>query len=105
MFGLLHSVQIFVFFKSIGLGGLLGLISFILSLLRCFLPHVRIVLFLEDVLFFILSAVFTFLFLFSYNAGIPRLYVFVGEAVGFLVLGIVLRSILVAFYRPGRGKT
>ena len=99
MFGLLHSVKIFVFLKSIGLGTLLGAVYLLNAGVRYLIPHRAAAVFLEDICFFVLCAVLTFLFLFQYNAGVPRGYVFFGEGIGFLIAATVLRSVMLAFLR------
>ena len=99
MFGLLHSVQIFIFFKSVGLGILLGGFYLLFSAFRYFFSHIWFAVFAEDILFFIVFAVTTFLFLFVYNAGIPRFYVFVGESVGLFLAGTVFRGVFRALLR------
>ena len=103
MFGLLHSVQVFILLKSVGLGMLFGLLWLLFDAFRRFVPHVWAAVMAEDVLFFCVAAVLTFLFLFAYNAGIPRLYVFFGEAAGLLLCGAVFRGVFVPL-RAKRGN-
>lgn len=82
MFGLPHSVQILLFFKSLGLGMATGFCCLFFCLLRGLLPHRSVAVFFEDILFFCLSALLFYYFLFTYNAGIPRLYLLAGDFFG-----------------------
>ena len=104
MFGLRYGVQIFIFFKSVGLGLLLGTFYLLLSGVRLLRPHTAAAVLVHDFFFFVVCAVFTFLFLFAYNAGIPRGYVFFGEGTGLLLAGTVLRSVFRALVRACAGR-
>lgn len=99
MFGLPYSVQIFIFLKSIGLGVLFGAFFLLFSAVRFVIPHTAAAVFIEDLFFFCVCAVCTFLFLFAYNAGIPRFYVFFGESIGLLLAGTVLRGVFYAVFQ------
>ena len=83
MFGLPHSVQIFLFFKSVGLGTVTGALFLLFRLLRGLVPHHWIAVFFEDLLLCCFSSLLLFYFLFTCNAGIPRFYLLCGDAVGF----------------------
>ena len=82
MIGISNAVPIFIFIKSIGAGFLIGAVFELTSLIRALgRKSVPTVVF-ADLLFFFLSALITFLFLLWLNVGIPRAYVFFGEAFG-----------------------
>ncbi len=82
MFGVAHSFYLSVFAKSVGMGFLLGALYCAFMLLRrCGLRRTGAVI-AEDILFFLLCAVFTFLFVFDVNAGKARFYIFAGEGIG-----------------------
>lgn len=82
MFGLPHAVQFFLFFKSLGLGMVTGFVCLFFCLLRGLIPHKSVAVFFEDVLFFCVSALLLYYFLFTCNAGIPRLYLLAGDFSG-----------------------
>ena len=92
MFGVPHSVQVFLFLKSVGLGFATGGVYLPLRLLRRLVPHRSAAVFFEDVLFCGFAALLLFYFLFTYNAGVPRAYLLAGDALGFFLCYAFLRS-------------
>lgn len=83
--GFSHTVQLSVFLKSVGAGYVLGLLFFLMSFLNAIISKKDIFVFFRDLLFFISSAVFSFLFMLKYNAGIVRFYILAGELIGFIL--------------------
>ncbi len=83
MFGVAHSFYAFVFLKSVGIGFITGVLWFAFALYRRITGCGKIRTVLLDVLFFVIAAVITFLFLLDINAGVIRFYVFAGEGIGF----------------------
>lgn len=78
-----HIVQISVFLKSIGAGFVIGLLFSFFSVLNLIQGKNTVVVCIRDIIFFLISAVFTFLFALKYNAGIIRFYLVAGELIGF----------------------
>ena len=74
-----------LFLKSILLGGSFGLLYDALRITRIALPTARWVIFIEDVLFFLMSAVAAFFFLMRTIDGQVRFFIFIG-----ILLGAVL---------------
>ncbi len=100
--GYMHTVQLSVFIKSVGLGFLMGIIFSAVMFLNTVSGKRTFIVFLRDVLFFVSSAVLTFMFILEYNAGILRFYIFAGELIGFILFYIypaeILRRIFSSFY-------
>ena len=83
MYGVSHSFYLFVFLKCVGVGFLIGgIYLFFMSLRRVF-SFGKIFIVLQDLLFFIIAAIVTFLCMFYINAGVMRFYLFAGEGIGF----------------------
>mgnify|MGYP002623791278 CR=1 FL=1 len=86
MFGVSHTFSLFVFLKSIGIGYLLGCLYFGFKLLRFFGLRHAVLVFFQDILFFLISAIIVFLFVFEINAGVFRFYIFTGILVGYCIV-------------------
>lgn len=100
--GYMHTVQLSVFVKSVGLGFLMGILFSAVIFLNTVAGRRTLIVFLRDILFFVSASVFTFMFILEYNAGILRFYIFAGELIGFILFYIypaeILRRIFSAFY-------
>lgn len=90
------SSQAATFLLSVGAGVLLGLVYDLFKLLRMVLPPKPLLIFLQDVLFSVLAAFFTYLFILGFHAGELRGFIFVGEGCGFLVHHLLLSDFVVA---------
>jgi spore cortex biosynthesis protein YabQ len=86
MFGLGVAFQTDVFLKSLGVGALCGVLFAFFQGLRVLGLRSKAIVFVQDVSFFLIAGVLTFLFLLDVNFGVVRFYILVGEAVGFLIL-------------------
>lgn len=86
--GFEHTVQLSVFFKSIGMGYIMGLLYAAVMFFNAAGTKKIISVFLRDVLFFIVCTLFSFLFVLKFNAGITRFYTVVGEIMGFCIFYI-----------------
>ena len=89
MFGVRHSFTYFVFLKSAGVGYLLGLLYLLFQFLRLIGLSQSVAVFIQDVLYFCLSAVIVFLFVFEVNSGVFRFYILVGILMGFVLFRCV----------------
>ncbi|MBQ3537021.1 MAG: spore cortex biosynthesis protein YabQ [Clostridia bacterium] len=96
--GYMHTVQLSVFIKSVGLGFLIGVLFSVLMFFNTVFGKKTFTVFLRDVLFFVSSAVLTFMFILEYNAGILRFYIFAGELIGFILFYIYPAEILRRFF-------
>lgn len=92
---------------SLGAGFLLGLCYAMLMLLRAAVRHSAAAVAVEDVLFCVASAFFTFLFLLDYNSGVVRFYLIAAESAGFLAVrtavGKIIRKIQKNACKKGKG--
>ena len=86
--------QILTFLYSILLGFILCILYDVFRSLRKALPHGRVAVFFEDILFFSISAVITFLFLLARTGGGLRGYVFVGVLAGFVAFRLTLSRLI-----------
>jgi spore cortex biosynthesis protein YabQ len=87
------------FGRAILLGAFLCLIYDIIRLLRYFTDK-KTNTFLGDVLFFIISSVFTFSLLLSNTNGQLRLYIFVGIVIGFALFRLLISNLLFCIFKP-----
>lgn len=79
---------VLIFLESCALGFLLGAFYDVFRILRLSFPHPKVLVFVEDVLYFFLITVFSFIFVLMQNNGILR---------AFLLLGLLLGAILYFF--------
>lgn len=84
MYGILN-YQVCVFFYSILLGFFLGVVYDIFRLFRIIINTSNIWIFCQDILYFILSSLITFIFILTFNNGEFRLYVILGECIGWII--------------------
>lgn len=93
-YGVRNRLQTEIFLYAIGAGFLLGLFYAVLMLLRKLFRHHTGVVIAEDVLFCVLAAFFTFLFLFDFNNGRVRCNLILSELLGFLSVYLPFAKIL-----------
>lgn len=74
--------QISVVAYSVVLGAILGIIYDIFRTIRLFIDPKNLGMFIQDVIYFLLSGLITFLFVLIFNFGESRFYILAGEAVG-----------------------
>lgn len=91
------SGQVLIFFQSIVLGVIIGVFYEIFRIIRMAHENGRILIFFEDIIFFSVSSVVTFLFILTVNQGQIRFYIILGEIIGlttyFLTMGVVVNKI------------
>ena len=85
MFGVPHAVSAALFCESAGVGFGLALFSAFFILLRRIGLRAWGWVLAQDLTFFIVAAAVSYSFMFYRNAGVPRAYLFFGEALGFLI--------------------
>ena len=96
----IHSTdQTVTFMLSWALGGLLCAVYDILRGWRLSLHSGIIAVFFQDTFFGIFASVTTFLFLLARSCGEIRLYVLVGEVIGFVLFRMSFSGVLLAFFR------
>lgn len=98
------SAQLNVFLYSVGFGFLLGLLYDILKIIRVLIIKSNRAVIIQDVVYFLLCSLLTFLFLLVVNNGKFRFNVFVALAFGFFVYYLTLGRFSVGFVVSIAGK-
>ncbi len=86
--------QILIFVYSLALGMFLGFAYDIFRIIRMVINSRNIAIFIQDVLYFILSGGVTFLFVLSVNSGNSRFYILAGEGIGWIAYHITLGEVI-----------
>lgn len=86
--------QILIFVHSLALGMFLGFAYDIFRIIRMVINSRNIAIFIQDVLYFILSGGVTFLFVLSVNSGNSRFYILAGEGIGWIAYHITIGEII-----------
>lgn len=93
---MLNQFQIFLI--SVVFGAILGLAYDFLRVYRVVANSDKSSVNIQDVLFFIISGIFTFLFIIVMTHGTVRVYIILAEFIGFLVYHFTLGNILLKFF-------
>lgn len=88
--------QTLLFFEAILLGMILALFFDIFRILRIGFNFPMGVIILEDVLFFIVSAVITYLFMLSTIYGQVRGFIIIGETMGFVIYYFTIGKLVIS---------
>lgn len=88
------SSQLLVFVYSLALGLILGVAYDFFRIVRMVINSKNIAVFLQDVLYFIVSGLITFFFVLGVNSGNSRFYILAGEAVGWILYHITLGEVV-----------
>ena len=103
MYSFEQSEQLRLFLLSLGAGFFLGIIYDILRTIRLTLTKSKKVIFIFDVLYFILFGLGTFIFFLATNKGEFRSYMILGEIIGwifyYLSFGLAAKSFTDAFVK------
>ena len=86
--------QTMLFLQSCLLGIVLGFVYDIFRILRLALKSGVVVIFIEDILFWSMSAVVTFLFMLTENSGQLRVFVLLGECIGAVVYYLTVGALI-----------
>ena len=86
--------QILIFVYSLTLGIFLGFAYDIFRIIRMVINSRNIAIFIQDVLYFILSGGVTFLFVLSVNSGNSRFYILAGEGIGWIAYHITIGEVI-----------
>ena len=79
------SPSVVVFFMSLGLGAIFGALWDIFRILRLGIPLGRMFIFLQDIIYFAIICILTLIFFYFFTFGGFRLFVLLGEFLGFLI--------------------
>ncbi|MBR5246936.1 MAG: spore cortex biosynthesis protein YabQ [Clostridia bacterium] len=85
------------FLFSLGFGFLMGAVYDIFRIVRIGISRGKKLQIVLDILYCILLAFLTFIFFITINEGEIRIYLLLGEAVGFMAYGLSLGVIVIAF--------
>lgn len=103
MYSFEQSEQLKLFLLSLGAGFLLGIVYDILRTIRLTLSKGKAIIFIFDVLYFIIFGLATFLFFLATNKGEFRSYMIFGEVLGwlfyYLSFGLAAKSFTDAFVK------
>lgn len=89
--------QAYLFVIFIINGILIGILFDIFRILRKSFKTVDIVTYIQDVIFWILTGILTLYFIFTYNNGEIRLYVFLGIILGILLYILTISKYIIKF--------
>lgn len=91
------STQTKSFLLSLGFGLIIGILYDLLRVIRLLFFSSKIALFITDFLFSLISCILTFLFCLCVSNGEVRLYIIVGEIIGFGVFYFSFGAVAVKF--------
>lgn len=94
-----------IFFLSIGLGFLLGILYDIFYLFRITFTRTKIALYVQDILYLLICSFVTFLYILSVSSGMIRLYILIGEIFGFFIYYISVGYFIVSYATKAIKKT
>ena len=84
----IFKTQFAIFMFSCILGIILGIIYDCFRIVRMMINPRNIFIFFQDIVYFLLSALITFLFVLMFNDGESRFYILAGEGIGWIVYHI-----------------
>lgn len=104
------SEQSRVFFYSLGMGFLLGIVYDVFEFIGLFLPKKRLFIIPRDIIFMVTSAFLMFIFSLSVHNGSFKFHIYSGALIGFLIcffslgkfsrrIGLSLAMLLKSFFR------
>ncbi len=103
MYSFQQSEQLNLFLLSLGAGFVLGVIYDILRAIRLTISKGKVIIFIFDILYFMIFSLATFLFFLAVNKGEFRSYMIFGEILGFIFyyisFGIAAKSFTDAFVK------
>ena len=83
-------MQLIIFGSSCVLGAALGFMYDLFRIVRMIINPKNIGIFIQDVIYFILSGVITFLFVLCFNNGESRFYILAGEGIGWIAYHVTI---------------
>ncbi len=82
--------ELWIFWYSCLLGIGLGILYDVFRIIRMLINKRNITIFLQDIIYFIVSGFVTFIFVLGINEGQSRFYILAGEGIGWIVYHITL---------------
>lgn len=95
---ILITKQLLYFAESILIGFLLCFIFDIFKILRLTIKHCYTLIFLEDLIFFIISAIITYSFMVNVSFGQIRFFIITGELIGFVLFRFLISKFIIAIF-------
>ncbi len=95
MWEISNSSQILNFVYSIALGMIFGILYDFLRAFRLIKNHSEIIVFTEDIIYFLLLSISTFVFLITATNGQIRAYILFGIIIGFLIYYFTLSRLII----------
>ncbi|PKM95258.1 MAG: hypothetical protein CVU84_06140 [Firmicutes bacterium HGW-Firmicutes-1] len=87
--------QLYIFTWAVIFGGLLGLFYDFIRIFRRLLPHEKLAIGIEDLLFWFVAGIIIFGYVFNTNDGIMRGFIFIGLSLGAILYFGLLSSLIV----------
>lgn len=88
------NIQTFIFLRAFLLGACLGLLYDVFRILRIAIKTPAVIVFLEDILYFLICGIITFLFMMSCIDGRVRGFIVIGELLGAVLYYCTIGSLL-----------
>ncbi len=92
-------MQATVFGCSCILGVVLGILYDVFRIIRVIINPKNITVFVQDVIYFLISGAITFLFVLAFNFGELRFYILIGESAGWTLYHVTLGHIIYKNFR------
>ena len=93
------SPSVLIFFMSLGLGAIFGALWDIFRILRLGIPLGRMFIFLQDIIYFAIICILTLIFFYFFTFGGFRLFVLLGEFLGFLIYYLTIGHVVFAVFK------
>ena len=98
------TVQTMIFACSCILGAGLGILYDVFRIIRMVINSKSVAIFVEDVIYFILSGIITFVFVLKINSGESRFYILAGEGIGWIAYHLTLGNAIYKYSGKIAGK-
>lgn len=82
--------QLIIFGYSCILGAVLGVLYDLFRIIRMIINTRNIAMFVQDVIYFVVSGLITFAFVLAFNRGESRFYILAGEGIGWIAYHLTL---------------
>lgn len=99
MWEICNSFQIISFLYALALGVIYCVIYDFLRSIRQIIPHKDITVFFEDIIYFLIISILTFIFLMATTNGSVRSYILVGISFGFCLSNIFISRYIIYVFR------
>lgn len=92
-------MQAAVFGYACILGVMLGILYDVFRIIRVVINPKNITIFVQDIIYFLISGAITFLFVLALNFGEPRFYILIGESAGWILYHTTLGHVMCKNFR------